>query len=233
MTSQHGPSGRWVEWLALGGLLLAGALAWVLWLKPPLHVDAAPLAALPENLEGWQSHEIPLEGTVESMLQADFNLQRRYVHPLASPIWVYVGYYGTARGGRPEHTPPVCYKAHGYRILDQRVVSLDPARGLRANEMLVAYGGHRELVLYWYRSHRRGGLLGEVDLSLDKLASRITSGRADGALIRTSLELQGEDDAAGRSRLLEFSAALDQEVAAHWPREEAPSARSTQSAGGL
>jgi len=86
----------------------------------------------------------------------------------------------------------------------------------------VAHDGRRELVLYWYRSHRRGGLLDELDLSLDKLASRLSSGRADGALIRTSIELQGEDDAASRSRLLAFSAALDQAVAAHWPREEAP-----------
>ena len=154
MSVQRSASGRWVEWLPLGGLLLAGALDWVLWLKPPLRVDAAPLAALPESLDGWQGRDIPLEGTVESMLQADFNLQRVYAHPLGDAIWIYVGYYGTARGGRPEHTPPVCFKAHGYRILDRRVVSLDPARGLRANEMLVAYGGHRELVLYWYRSHR-------------------------------------------------------------------------------
>ena len=220
MSGPRGSGGRLAEWLALGGLLLAGGLAWMLWLKPPLRVDAAPLAALPETLEGWQGRDVPLEGTVESMLQADFNLQRVYVHPLGGPIWIYVGYYGTARGGRPEHTPPVCYKAHGYKIESERVVSLDPARGLRANEMTVAHEGRRELVLYWYRSHRRGGLLDELDLSLDKLASRLSSGRADGALIRTSIELQGDDDAASRSRLLAFSAALDQVVAAHWPRED-------------
>ncbi len=221
MSRRGAAGGGWPEWLALGGLFVAGALAWMLWLKPPLHVDPAPLAALPEELEGWRGHDIPLEGTVESMLQADFNLQRQYEHPLAEPIWVYVGYYGTARGGRPEHTPPVCYKAHGYQILDQRVVTLDPDRELRANEMRVAYGGHHELVLYWYRSHRRGGLLDGIDLSLDKLASRLTSGRADGALIRTSVEFQGENLEAARSRLLAFSAALDRAVSTHWPREAA------------
>ena len=225
MIANRGAGAPWVERLALGGLLLAGALAWMLWLKPPLRVDAAPLAALPEVLDGWQGRDLPLEGTVESMLQADFNVQRVYVHPLGGPIWIYVGYYGTARGGRPEHTPPVCYTAHGYRIEDERVVSLDPARGLRANEMTVAHDGRREMVLYWYRSHRRGGLLDGLDLSLDKLASRLSSGRADGALLRTSIELHGIDDTASRSVLLAFSAALDQAVAEHWPREGPPEDR--------
>jgi EpsI family protein len=224
---------RWAEWLALAGLLVAGGLAWMLWLKPPLRVDAAPLAALPETVDGWQGRDVPLESTVESMLQADFNVQRVYAHPRSGPIWVYVGYYGTARGGRPEHTPPVCYKAHGYRILDERVVTLDAARGLRVNQMLVEAAGHRDLVFYWYRSSRRGGLLDGLDLSLDKLASRLASGRADGALLRTSVELAGGDEDAARARLAAFSAALDDEVAAHWPRE-LPAGRSPveASAGG-
>ena len=70
------------------------------------------------------------------MLRADFNLQRQYRKPLAQPIWLYVGYYGTDRGGHPEHTPDICYPANGWRTLQEATITIDPPRGLRANEFV-------------------------------------------------------------------------------------------------
>ncbi len=67
---------------------------------------------------GVDRGEIPLAENVESMLRADFNVQRAFLHPLGDVVWLYIGYYGTDRGGTPEHTPPQCYRAHGWSLSD-------------------------------------------------------------------------------------------------------------------
>jgi hypothetical protein len=91
---------------------------------------------------------------------------------------------------------------------------------LRLNELLVEQDGIRHIVHYWFRSHRRTGLLGLVDNTLDRLASRLLTGRADGALVRVSGPvIPGKDVQAQRARLLAFAAAIDAQLADHWPAE--------------
>lgn len=200
-------------------LALVGAAAWWLALRPGLVVDASALATLPAEVAGFRSEDVPLEQTVEAELRADANLQRVWLHPGADPIWMYVGYYGTARGGRPEHTPRGCYTGAGYGVESSRVVEVDARTGLRVNEYVVERHGERQLVHFWYRSHRRTGLLGGLDQNLDRLIGRIGDGRADGALLRLSTPLLEGDEVGARSRLIAFAAALDPLVAERWPSE--------------
>jgi EpsI family protein len=203
-------------------LLAVGAAAWGLALRPPLRVDASRLGTLPERVDGWQSEDVPLESTVESMLRADFNLQRVYQHPLGEPVWLYVGYYGTERGGRPEHTPEACYRAHGWQIRERRRLGVPASDGLHVNEYVVEQGGRRQLVHFWFRSYRSTGMTRGVDQTLDQVVGRLLEGRADGALVRLSTLLDDGDLAGARSRLLAFAAALEGQIAQHWP-DEAPS----------
>ncbi len=200
-------------------LLAVGSAAWWLTLRPGLAVDATQLLGLPREIDGWRADDVPLGETVEAELRADANLQRVWLHPGAEPIWMYVGYYGTTRGGRPEHTPRGCYTGAGYGIEAARVVEVDPARGLRANEYVVERGGERQLVHFWFRSIRRTGLLGGIDQNLDRLAGRLGGGRADGALIRLSTRLAAEDEISARSRLIAFAAKLDSLLGERWPEE--------------
>lgn len=200
-------------------LIGVGGLAWSLQLGPRLVVDASPMRSFPREIDGWYSEDIPLESTVEAMLRADFNLQRLYVHPVAGQIEVYVGYYGTDRGGRPEHTPWVCYPSAGWRIVSHRQVWIDRARGLRANELSVEKAGSPHLVHFWYRSARATGLLGARDQILDRFLARLSGPRSDGALVRLSTPVQGVDELAARARLASFGSALDRLLAACWPLE--------------
>jgi EpsI family protein len=202
-------------------LLMVGGFAWSLQLRPRLEVHAEALTGLPPDLEDWHSRDIPLEEGFESILQADANVQREYVRPLGDSVWLFVGYYGTNRGGRPEHTPSLCYPANGWRIERRRTVTIDPARDLRATEYVAEKNGHRDLVQVWYRSYRRTGMLGDLDMSLDHLFGRVRTGRADGALVRLSTPIRGDDEAAARGRLMAFAAALDLQLATHWPTETA------------
>lgn len=200
-------------------LVAVGAAAWWLQTRPPLEVDASRLAALPRDLGAWRSVDLPMEAAVESVLDADFNLQRAYYHLRGEPVWLYVGYYGTARGGRPEHSPRGCYTGAGWNIEESRKLEAAPGSDLRVNEYRVERGGERRLVHFWFRSHRRTGLLGGLDQNLDRLVGRLFHGRADGALVRVSTPLPGGDLASARSRLLSFATELDPLLADYWPSE--------------
>ena len=202
-----------------GVLVLVGASAWALKLAADLEVDARELAQLAPSSGSWLSEDIPVEDGVAQMLRADFNLQRAYRHPLGEMIFLYVGYYGTARGGRPEHTPWVCYPSTGWRILASRVRTVDEASGLRANELVVESEGERRLVLFWYRSGTRTGITGGLGLSLAHLRGRLFEGRGDTALVRLSAHLREGDETSARSALMGFAADIDRQLASHWPRE--------------
>lgn len=209
--------------LVAGLLLVAvGALAWSLQLRPTLRVEAEALRELPRRIEGWRGEPIPLDEAVESMLRADANVQRIYRHPLGAVVWLYVGYYGTDRGGTPEHTPRHCYRANGWEMSESRTVVADAERGLRANEAVVRRDDRARLVHYWFRSHRSTARLSTLRLRLDQVVERLSGGRADGALVRLSTPLESEEEREqARARLFAFARALEPHLAARWPEERA------------
>ena len=89
----------------------------------------------------------------------------------------------------------------------------------RVNEYIVEREGERRLVHFWYRSVYRTGMLGGWDQNVDRFVGRLRHGRADGALIRLSTPLRGEDGVTARSRLMAFARLLDPLVAERWPTE--------------
>lgn len=215
---------RWQTSLLVVVLVAVGGVAWFFQLRPPLEVvDAGSLDALPRRIEAWVASDVPLRSTVEAILRADHNVQRVYEHPDAPSIALYVGYYGTRRGGRPEHTPQVCYPMAGWAVIEQGDRVVDGDRGLRVNEMRVEREGEPRLVHFWYRSFRSTGMLGAFDQLRDRLVGRVREGRSDGALVRLSTSLI-DDEAAARERLHAFASRIDPLLGEHWP-EERPAPR--------
>ena len=208
--------------LAIVVLLAAvGAAAWWLELRPTLTSDPSSLDRISRELGGFQAEDLPVGDTVERMLQADHHVQRAYQHPHGGLVWLYLGYYGTERGGTPEHTPRACYSAHGWELLADR--SLQPASlgAGAAREYRVRHGDEDRLVLFWYRSYRSTGMDSTLALATDHVLGQLVDGRADGALVRLSTPIgDGEDEAEARVRLLRFASLLEPELEANWPHEE-------------
>ena len=100
-------------------LLGVGGAAWLMQVQSGLEVDPTPLAEIPMEHQRWGAQDLPMDQPIVEMLQADFNVQRGYIHPLGHIVWLYVGYYGTQRGGRPEHTPWACYPSAGWTIVER------------------------------------------------------------------------------------------------------------------
>ena len=201
-------------------MALVGGAGWWFQLRPELRVEPSRLMTLPLELNGYTGTPIALESAVESILQADYNLQRRYESPESrDPVWLYIGYYGTRRGGQPEHTPAECYPSAGWAIESHLTVTIDAERHLQANEYFVSRETKRRLVYFWYRSHRSTGMLGSLSMGLDRLRGRLSNGRADGALVRVSTPAAPGSDRRARERLAEFARRLDPLLDEHWPVE--------------
>jgi EpsI family protein len=214
---------RWSLLLMIPVLVVFGAVSWLMLLQEPLEVDAQQLGELPLVVPPWQGAEIEMDSGVEEILDADFNLQRAYVHPLGDLVWLYVGYYGTERGGRPEHTPWHCYPSAGWDIVSHDVVDAVDVPGrplIEGNELIVENEFGRRLVIFWYQSSHSSGMLGGLDQALDHFVSRIRIGRADGSLVRLSTPLQrGEEIETARSRLRSFAREIAPLLESHWPTE--------------
>jgi EpsI family protein len=205
--------------LVVAALVVAGGLAWWLELRSPLAPTPASLGRIPLGIGSFEGSDLPVGATVESILKADYHLQRVYEHVHGDLVWVYVGYYGTNKGGTPEHPPRVCYTAHGWEILDTRAVPRSVDGGDDATEYLVELEGQRRLVLYWYRSFRAYNLRSIFELRVDHVIGQLTEGRADGALVRLSTPISDGDRIAARNRLLHFAAMLEGELETAWPEE--------------
>ncbi len=205
-------------------LLGFGVFSWFVQLRDPLEVDASSLDQIPLQLNQWAGEDIAMDPGVVNMLDADFHVQRAYTHPLGDVVWLYVGYYGTDRGGRPEHTPWMCYPSNGWTIVGSNVVnvvSLDGDDVIRANELLVERGGDRRLVHFWYQNHRKSGMLGGFDQAIERFVSRIRFGRADGSLIRLSTPMRlDEEPESARTRLRALAREVVQPLRRLWPAEE-------------
>lgn len=211
------------DWPMIGlvaAMVLVGGMAWWFELQPDLHVEPGGLVELPYQVGDWKGRATDVDSAVERILRADYNLQRIYRAPSEDePIWLYVGYYGTTRGGHPEHMPAECYPSAGWLIESDETVELDPARALRATEYVVTNEGHTRLVHFWLRSSRQTGMLGTLDTSLDRLLGRLQEGRAEGALVRISTPILADGLDPARDRLGAFARRLDPLFDEHWPEE--------------
>ncbi len=197
--------------------LAVGALAWSSQIRPRLVFDTSALTNLSEQIGGWESSDLPMPENIESMLRADFNIQRTYNNNLGKPVWLYLGYYGTERGGKPEHRPKVCYEAHGWNIETSTPRDLGE---YQATEYVVEKASERRLVLFWFRSSRGNTTLSSSHIAWDHVLNRVETGRADGSLVRLSTPLLSGQEVDARSRLLYFAEQLNKELETRWPVEK-------------
>jgi len=209
-------------------LILAVAGCAIGWLnfRPAIEIDPGSIHEIPLTLDQWQGQEIPLSEGVEAMLRADSQIQRVYTTTTSTSdeglVWLYVGYYGTERGGRPEHTPWACYPSAGWVILS--AIETCPgghsseASPDRLNELVVELHGKRRLVHFWYQTYRTKRIATEMGLTIDHVLGRLsTSGRADGALVRLSTPIDRRGLESARDRLRNFAAALEPQLRENWP----------------
>ena len=151
-----------------------------------------PLAGLPMVLDDWTGRREPdLGERVLEVLSVDDYIVRTYFKEGNVPLGLYVGYHSSQRQGTAIHSPLNCLPGAGWQPLEvgRTVIPVSGAAGnasvtpIEVNRVIIGKGLDRQLVLYWYQSHRRivaSEYWGKVYSVLDA----VRYNRTDAALVR-------------------------------------------------
>src|SRR5665811_1355673 len=93
-------------------LLIAGLLS----IRPKPVIARTNLEYLPKEIAGYKGVDDTFPEAVNRELNADKQLYRHYRSSDGSQIDLYIGYYGTAKGGRTGHNPYACLPGAGWAI---------------------------------------------------------------------------------------------------------------------
>jgi EpsI family protein len=148
------------------------------------------LENLPMEIAGYKATEDFFPDSVYKELNADRHVYRHYRNADGKQINLYIGYYGTAKGGRTGHNPFGCLPGAGWGILEVRQLKLKTNRypdGVSVNLILAHKGEAYESVLHWYQSAGNKVLSNGIQQNIERFRGRILYNRNDGAFVRVSV----------------------------------------------
>jgi EpsI family protein len=166
-----------------------------------------PLSNLSMTIDGWIGRREPdLTPEILAVLGADDYTIRTYGHQGAVPVGLYIGYHASQRQGDTIHSPLNCLPGAGWQPMEQThaviPVKIAPDAGasmpIEINRVIIQKGLDRQLVFYWYQSHRRvvaSEYWGKIYTVLDS----VRYARTDAALVRVIVPLSEGSDAAETS----------------------------------
>ena len=185
------------------------------------------LASLPMSMAGWTGHrDADFTPEILAILGVDDYIIRTYVRD-QSLLGLYVGYHTSQRQGDTIHSPLNCLPGAGWQPMDvgRAIIPVQGAPGaasattpVEVNRVIIAKGLDRQLVLYWYQSHRRV-VAGEYRAKIFTVLDSVRYNRTDAALVRVVVPI-AEGDAQGTDaerKGTEFVQALFPLLAPHLP----------------
>jgi EpsI family protein len=188
-------------------------------LRPRVIVAETRFDTLDRNIGSLVGTDLRFDESVYDVLNADANLLRAYRSSEGDGLWLYIGYYGTAKGGRASHLPQFCYTGQGWSIEKWDLLDLDPSGATRINRMLVKQGARRQLVYFWFQSESAIMATG-IEQNWYKFQHRLLYNRNDGAFVRISLDVPKGQDALIEEQARTFSLAVMPMIASRWPIEK-------------
>jgi EpsI family protein len=168
-----------------------------------------PLSSFPMQLGNWSGQDIPLDKETLDVLGSGDFLVRGYQDPSGKLPYVdlFLAYFPSQRAGDTIHSPKHCLPGAGWtpEENDRVTIALAGHAPFPANRYIIARGGARKLVLYWYWAHDRG-MASEYWAKFYLVKDAIRMNRSDGALVRITLDMfPGETPDAAEQRLQPFT----------------------------
>lgn len=200
--------------LLVAAVAVAFPIAW----GSEVVVAKVNLDQIPRRIVGLEGRDDRFDESVYRVLNADYHLLRQYGKPGNPHVWLYIGYYGTAKGGRPSHVPQACYTGQGFYIVEWTKIPAPGGVGGTLNKMHVKQGNIHQLVLFWYQA--RDNVLGDgIEQNLHRLKNRMFYNRDDGAFVRLSTSMSPENEVEALALLKDFASTLLTLLPSHWPEE--------------
>lgn len=153
-------------------------------------VIATNLENIPMLIAGFNATEDLFPESVYKELNADLHVYRHYRSDDDRRVDLYIGYYGTAKGGRTGHNPYACLPGAGWAIINShkvRIIGKYYPNGVDVNYILTRKGANYEIILHWYQSAGSKVLATGIQMNIQRFIGRIFNNRNDGAFVRVSV----------------------------------------------
>lgn len=209
-------------------LLLLALTGVVLFEKRPVpRVVRTNLENLPMKIGGYTGVKDSFPDSVYKELNADKHVYRHYTDQSGNQVSLYIGYYGTAKGGRTPHNPYACLPSAGWAILDSGLTSVTVAGAghssvskiYKVNYILAGKDDMYETVFHWYQSDHDKVLATGIQQNLLRFWGRVVHNRNDGAFVRvTALTSKGKI-AEAKARSKRFAEMILALLPKYWPEE--------------
>jgi EpsI family protein len=186
-------------------------------------VVATNLENLPMEINGYTATEDFFSEAVYKELNADKHIYRHYRAPSGDQVDLYIGYYGTAKGGRTGHNPYACLPGAGWGIIESGKIRLKSeyySNGTRVNYILARKGDVYETVFHWYQSAGYKILDSGIEQNLRRFLGRILHNRNDGAFVRVSSFSNMNQLVHTKSAVKSFSIQVLELLPKYWPVEK-------------
>ena len=194
------------------------------------------LENLPMEIAGYKATEDAFPDSVYEELNADKHIYRHYRSSDGPQVHLYIGYYGTAKGGRTGHNPYACLPGAGWGIIEARKVRLTPQSSqltahrsaltkyypdaVEVNYVLVRKGDAYETVLYWYQSAGNDVLITGIEQNIQRFMGKLFHNSNDGAFVRVSAISGGNQLEQAKSSVQHFAQEVLNLLPEYWPVEQ-------------
>ena len=188
--------------------LLAGTFCFLGSRHDNAELSAINISLLPKQSGAWTGEDLSISPEIREILGPGQYLSRRYLSSSsAAPIDVFIAYLPSQRSGAAIHSPKNCLPGSGWTPVESGRLRIGEgdASSIEVNRYLVARGGEKDLVLYWYQSHSRV-VASEYAAKFYLIKDAIELNRTDGAMVRIITPLmRSEPEAQAEQRAVFFS----------------------------
>jgi EpsI family protein len=191
--------------------------------RPVPVVVRTNLEHLPMEIGGYTATEDSFSEGVYRELNADKHVYRHYQSQNGDRVDLYIGYYGTAKGGRTGHNPYACLPGGGSAIVETGKVEI--RRGAAGEKVPVNYILSRKderntVMLHWYQTAGRTVVSTGLRQNMEKFAGRLLHNRNDGAFVQITASASDTEVAKTRQRVEQFAGNVVTLLPGYWPDEK-------------
>jgi EpsI family protein len=204
-------------------LLVAAVLVFLISRRGEPVVVETNLENLPMEIADLKAKKDSFSESVYKELNADKHVYRHYRSADGKIIDLYIGYYGTAKGGRTGHNPYACFTGAGWGIVEDGIVKLKAGHGKEPSEinyMLSQKGQAYDVILHWYQSDKDKILATGIQMNIQRFMGRLLHNRNDGAFIRISARTHKEGINETKKRVELFAEKIIALLPRYWPVEQ-------------
>ena len=186
-------------------------------------VIATKLEDIPMEIVGFKAREDFFSESVYKELNADKHVYRHYRSDDGRQVDLYIGYYGTAKGGRTPHNPYACLPGAGWGIVESNKIKLEAdyyQNGVEVNYILSQKGRNFDVVLHWYQSDRDKILATGIQQNIQRFLGRIFHNRNDGAFVRVTVTTDKKHIEESKNLVKLFAQKVLSLLPDYWPLEK-------------